>query len=253
MAPEIVVGNAKPSRNTDLYSLAVLLFYMFMLNHPLEGKLEADIKCMDVHAMNQLYGTKPLFIYDPADKSNRPVRGYHDNAIIYWDLYPQQLKDMFTQVFTVGLKQPSKRVTERQWLDTFANMMFGIVHCPSCGAEVFFDEDKHKKQVAHTCWSCQKAVNMPMSIVIGKSRTLLTGDTKLYAHQTKGDYDLETLTGSAVQNPNNPNLWGIRNDSTDNWTYLKTDGSQVPVAPGKTAAIVKGAKIDFGQLTGEFM
>ena len=31
MAPEIVVGKAKPSRNTDLYSLAVLLFYMFML------------------------------------------------------------------------------------------------------------------------------------------------------------------------------------------------------------------------------
>lgn len=36
MAPEIVVGKAKPSRNTDLFSLAVLLFYMFMLNHPLE-------------------------------------------------------------------------------------------------------------------------------------------------------------------------------------------------------------------------
>lgn len=44
MAPEIVLGKAKPSRNTDLYSLAVLLFYMFMMGHPLEGKLEADIK-----------------------------------------------------------------------------------------------------------------------------------------------------------------------------------------------------------------
>ena len=37
MAPEIVVGKAKPSRNTDLFSLAVLLFYMFMMGHPLEG------------------------------------------------------------------------------------------------------------------------------------------------------------------------------------------------------------------------
>ena len=50
MAPEIVLGKAKPSRNTDLYSLAVLLFYMFMMGHPLEGKLEADIRCMDIHA-----------------------------------------------------------------------------------------------------------------------------------------------------------------------------------------------------------
>ena len=31
MAPEIVIGEAKPSRNTDLYSLAVLIFYMLML------------------------------------------------------------------------------------------------------------------------------------------------------------------------------------------------------------------------------
>ena len=121
MAPEIVVGKAKPSRNTDLFSLAVLLFYIFMLNHPLEGKLEANIKCMDIFAMNQLFGTNPVFIFDPDDKSNRPLRGYQDNAIIYWDLYPQHLKDLFTQAFTIGLKSPARRVTENKWLETFAN------------------------------------------------------------------------------------------------------------------------------------
>ncbi len=88
MAPEIVMGKAKPSRNTALYSLAVLLFYIFMMGHPLEGKLEADNKCMDMHAMNKLYGSHPVFIYDPTDKSNRPVPGYQDNVIIYWDMYP---------------------------------------------------------------------------------------------------------------------------------------------------------------------
>jgi serine/threonine protein kinase len=76
MAPEIVIGKAKPSRNTDLFSLSVLLFYMFMLNHPLEGKLEANIKCMDIHAMNKLYGTDPIFIFDPNNKSNRPLAGF---------------------------------------------------------------------------------------------------------------------------------------------------------------------------------
>jgi serine/threonine protein kinase len=252
MAPEIVVGKAKPSRNTDLYSLAVLLFYMFMMNHPLEGKLEADIKCMDVHAMNQLYGSKSLFIYDPSDKRNRPVKGYQDNALIYWDLYPQHLRDRFTDSFTTGLSQPSKRVTEKQWLDTFANLMFGIVPCQSCGAEVFFDEAKQSSGVAHTCWNCGKAIQMPLSIAVGKSRTLLMKETKLYAYQTQGDYDLKTVTGSVVQNPNNPNLWGIRNDTAGNWTYIKGDGTQVPVAPGKSAAIAKDAKIDFGQLTAEF-
>lgn len=101
MAPEIVMGQAKPSRNTDLYSLAVLLFYMFMMGHPLEGKLEAEIKCMDIHAMNKLYGKNPIFIYDPNDKSNRPVKGYQDNVIIYWELYPQVIRDLFIKSFEI--------------------------------------------------------------------------------------------------------------------------------------------------------
>lgn len=252
MAPEIVIGKAKPSRNTDLYSLAVLLFYMFMMSHPLEGKLEADIKCMDIHAMNLLYGKKPVFIYDPLDKSNRPVRGYQDNAIIYWDLYPAILKDLFTESFTIGLNKPNKRITEAKWLETFSNLMSGIITCPGCKAEVFLDEVKEKNNVAHTCWNCQKAVLVPSSIIIGKNRILLTSETKLTEHHTTANYNINTIVGSVVQNPNNPNLWGIRNESKDNWTYIKADGTQVPVAVGKSAAIIKGSRIDFGQYIGEF-
>ena len=91
MAPEIVRGEAKPSRNTDLYSLSVLLFYLFMVNHPLDGKLEASIKCMDMAARVKLYGTNPVFIFDPNNKTNRPVKGYQDNALIYWPIYPEKL------------------------------------------------------------------------------------------------------------------------------------------------------------------
>jgi serine/threonine protein kinase len=252
MAPEIVVGKAKPSRNTDLFSLSVLLFYMFMLNHPLEGKKEYDIKALDIHAMNQLYGTNPIFIFDPNNKSNNPVAGYHDNAIIFWKLYPKRIKDLFIQSFTDGLTHPGKRVTERQWMDAFSNLLFGILHC-SCGMEVFYDEDIANSGAAILCWGCQKALQTPISIVSGKSRVLLMGDTKIYSHHIKSDYDIDAIVGTVVQNPNNPNLWGLRNDGKDNWTYIKTDGTQIPVAPGKSAAITKGAKIDFGQQTGEFI
>lgn len=253
MAPEIVMRNAKPSRNTDLYSLAVLLFYMFMMGHPLEGKLEADIKCMDIHAMNKLYGSHPVFVFDPADRTNRPVPGYQDNVLIYWDLYPQMLRDLFTESFTLGLVAPNKRITEKVWLDTFANLMSCIVICPKCGAEVFFDEDKKAKNVAHTCWNCKSVVQIPASIVIGKSRVLLQKDAKLYSHHINVDYDMNTVVGIVVQNPKNPNLWGIRNESKDNWTYIKPDGMQIPIAVGKSAAIAKDIKINFGQVTGEFI
>ena len=252
MAPEIVVGKAKPSRNTDLFSLAVLLFYMFMLNHPLEGRREAQIKCMDIHAMNQLYGTDPLFIFDPDNRDNRPLAGYQDNALIFWDLYPQQLKELFTVSFTIGLQQPNRRITESKWLETFANLMSGIMICPNCGAEIFYDVNKDANGVMHTCWGCQKTVPVPTRLVIGRSTILLMSGTKIYKHHIDGGHDMETVVGEVVQNPNNPNLWGIKNITKENWTYIKADGTQIPVMEGRSAAIAKDTKIDFGQMTGEF-
>ena len=155
---------------------------MFFLGHPLEGKKEASIKCMDIHAMNKLYGSSPVFIFDPKDKSNRPVKGYQDNPIIYWDLYPQGLKDLFTQSFTEGLSKPNRRITERQWLDVIANLITGIAICPNCGAEVFYDSNKESLNIAHICWGCQKAVSIPHRLVVGKSTILLTKDSKIYSH-----------------------------------------------------------------------
>ena len=182
MAPEIVTGKAKPSRNTDLYSLAVLLFYMFMMGHPLEGKLEASIRCMDIHAMNRLYGTQPVFIYDPLNKRNRPVAGYQDNVIIYWEIYPKFIRDLFTKSFTDGLTQPNRRVTENQWLDALANLLTGLMTCPSCGAEVFYDAHQADKGIQRTCWNCNGEVSHPICMVVGKSRVLLRKNAKIFSH-----------------------------------------------------------------------
>ena len=254
MAPEIVRGEAKPSRNTDRFSLAVLLFYMLMVSHPLEGTEEAKIKCMDPAAMKMLYGTNPVFIYDPDKDSNRPKPGYHDNAIAYWPIYPKYIQDLFVQSFTVGLSTPAKRVTENQWLEAFAKLMSGTVHCQGCGAENFYDEEKGK--TGHTCWNCKKNVKIGSQIVIGKGkkriRIPITLTTKLYSHHLNGDYDMETVVGEVVANPKDPTKWGVRNETRENWTYIKADGTQVAVANGKAAAIVKDATIDFGKVTGEF-
>lgn len=251
MAPEIVRGEKRPSRETDRYSLAVLLFYLFMVNHPLEGKLEANIKCMDYAARVKLYGTDPVFIFDPNNKTNRPVKGIHDNATIYWPLYPEKLRELFTKSFTVGLTQPSKRVTEPEWMNLFANMMSGTIPC-TCGAEVFYDEKLESSGAAHVCWNCGNTLPVPAMITIGPNRVLLNRGAKLSCHHVYRDYDMETAVGSLVQNPKNPALWGIRNEDKVNWTYEKADGTQIPVEIGRTAGIAKGVKIHFADATGEF-
>ena len=248
MAPEIVVGKAIPSRNTDLYSLAVLLFYMFMMGHPLEGKLEADIKCMDILAMNQIYGSDALFVYDPDDKKNRPVPGYQDNVIIFWGLYPKSLRDLFTRAFTVGLKSPGSRVTEQEWLDEMTSLLSGIISCPDCGAEVFYDAS----ETTVPCWSCHSDVPIPVSLSIGKLNIMIQKHSQIVSQQLFNDHDIKTVVGTVTQNPQNPDLWGIRNDSRNPWVYIKPDGTQKPVPVGKNAAIARGVRIDFGGIVGEF-
>lgn len=251
MAPEIIRGDAKPSRHTDQFSLAVLLFHLFCIAHPLLGKRESNIKCWDIPAQDMLYGTHPVFIYDPADDSNRPDPAVHGNAIAYWKVYPQDLKDLFTESFTTGLVEPKLRVTEKRWMDLAANMMSGIRPCPKCGAEVFYDTAKAEK--GHWCWNCKAPVAMAGVLQIGRKRRLLIQpDARLYRHQISEDYDMHTVVGTVVRNPKNPALLGLRNDSQENWTYLKTDGTQLPIAPGRSAAIVRGAGIDFGSIKGEF-
>ena len=109
MAPEVVRGDDLPSTQTDLFSLAVLLFLILMNHHPLDGRKETEIHCFDLQAMTRLYGCEPVFIFDPADESNRPLPGYHDNALAYWPIYPRFLQEKFIQSFTAGIERPEDR------------------------------------------------------------------------------------------------------------------------------------------------
>ena len=251
MAPEIVRGEAMPSKDTDLYSLAVLIFEMLFISHPLNGMNEYKIHALDENARKALYGTHPVFIFDPNNAENRPVPGWHDNAIIYWDLYPQFLKDKFIVAFSDGIGNVSKRIFEKEWKDISIRLLDSILICPNCGAEVFLDEAKSASGKEHICWGCQKKVIIPPSIRIGKNKILLSPKTKLKSHHINLDYDLINCVASVSQNPNNPAQWGLKNESNDTWTYIKADGSQVLVPPGKNAAIVSGNKINFGKVIGE--
>ena len=94
---------------------------------------------------------------------------------------------------------------------------------------------------------------MPHILVSGKSVVLLQKDNKLYKHHITGNRDMSEEVGEVVEKPKNPNLLGIKNKTQDNWTYIRADGTQIPVAYERSAAIVEGAKINFGQLTGEFV
>jgi len=255
MAPEVVVGAAHPSGDTDKFSLAVLLFYLFYIDHPLKGKKEADIKCFDIHAGNRLFGEDPVYIFDPSDSSNRPVPGIHDNAIAFHKIYPECFRKMLEKSFTAGLRDVHGRVTENEWKQTMARLYDSIFYCSHCSAENFYDPETIRQNggAPPTCWSCDHSTMLPFRLRIDKSVVLLNHDTALLPHHLghSKEFVPENPVARVNRHPQDPTVWGLRNESTDKWVATLPNGSTIDVEPGKNVRLATGTRIQFGKVEGE--
>ncbi len=251
MAPEIVRREAHPSRQTDLFSLSVLLFNLLMQGHPLHGAREAAIRCMDEPAMTSLYGTDPVFIFDPENATNRPIAGYHQNPQSFWPIYPSFLKVLFTRAFTEGLHNPQHgRVQESEWRMALARLRDSIVHCQSCQAQNPIDLEITGPQKPASCWRCNKEICLPMHMKLEKRVVYLNGDTHLFPHHVDSDrlYDFGLPVAQVTRHPQNPGLWGLKNLSGDAWMAITTDGNSLPIEPGKNVRLSPGTRIQFGKV-----
>ena len=257
MAPEVVRGDEVPSIQTDLFSLSVLLFYLLMVHHPLEGRKELAIHSLDLPAMNKLYGTEPVFIFDPKDRSNEPVPGYHDNAIELWRIYPQFIRELFVKAFTEGIRDPSHgRIREGEWRAAMIRLRDSILYCAHCGAENFYDGDTLKRSGGEpgSCWQCRGRLRFPFRIRIGKEILMLNHNTQIFPHHIddRRQYDFGAPVACVIQHPAYPEVWGLKNLSTDPW-FFRTGSAPTPVQvrSGQTVTLTNGIAIHFGKSEGE--
>ena len=135
MAPEIVRGEAKPSVYTDRFSLAVVIFILLTMTHPLEGRRHL---CEILTPKNEqiIYGTEPIFILDPDDHRNAPVAGVHISIGQVWPEFPQYIKDMFIKQFSKEIMMsPQRRATESDWQQILMRLRSDVVRCPYCGGD----------------------------------------------------------------------------------------------------------------------
>ncbi len=256
MAPEIVRGEAVPSTQTDLFSLAVLLFYMLVNHHPLEGAREAQIRCFDLPAMTRLYGSNPLFIFDANDDSNRPLLGSHDNALALWPLYPHFIQELFLQTFCEGLHDADKRTRESEWSSDLVRLRDSIFYCQHCGVENFHDPGgpSNSNGSSKVCWACASPHRLPPRIRIDRNEVvMLNHDTLLYPHHLDEQrrYDFDRPAAEVTQHPQNPQIWGLRNRSNHKWTSQTTEGQVNDIEPGKTVTLSPRLRIQFGNREGE--
>lgn len=249
MAPEVVRGAAKPSALTDHFSMAVLLFLLLVNEHPLVGATELSIHSFDTAAMNQLYGTSPLFVFDPEDHSNRPDPTVHRNALAFWPIYPERLRKVFTQAFTEGLHDPSRRPTFGEWQAALTASEDTLMTC-ACGKKNFFDPATDQL----VCWSCKADVTPPTRLVVdrGKRVIVLSKHTKLYdRHLSKrGDSRAtDEVRAEVVKHPEKE-IWGLKNLGPGQWFIDTGDGQARSLAPGLSTTLRPGTTIQFGEVTG---
>ena len=239
MAPEVVTGG-DPDKHSDRFSLAVILFRLLFINHPLEGKYSTP-PCMTKELERRYYGIAPIFVYDPTNDKNRPVPGTDRNLKLFWPVYPEYIREQFIRAFSSEVMMKQKpRVIEKEWLDAFFRFKASIVKCPKCGEETFL-----KQQGENTCIECKKKYMVSNAIQFNTVTIPLYPGTKLMLwHADSSQNDIKSELGLVVANPKDKNLFGIRNLSSISWRINLPNGNQRPLAPGAVVPVTKGFTIE---------
>jgi DNA-binding helix-hairpin-helix protein with protein kinase domain len=243
MAPEVVLGEKLPDVSTDNYSLSVILFMLIYMNHPLEGKGTMP-PCMTESLERRYYAEKPVFIYDKTDDSNRPVRGVHANVTARWDVFPKDLRETFTYAFSHDVltgKEP--RIIEKEWLKLFLKLKSMIIPCGSCGGETFYNP-KGK----NTCINCETPINLPVVLKTAEYEIPLYPGKQIFEFEVyENSENFTDVVAAVTKGAKNPNVWGLRNISQDNWNITEADNSEsVNKDPGEVVRIKPNVKIDMG-------
>ena len=243
MAPEIVRGDKLPDKQTDRFSLAVVLFLLLFGNHPLEGRYTVKENDITTEAdEKRFYGTDPVFIFDPKDTRNAPTKLTSANAIKLWGLVPDYIRNQFVEAFDHdrlhGLKpQP----LESAWIRVFVRWRSEIVKC-ACGNENYVGAGGE-----FTC-SCGKTRRIPAYLRFKKSAIPIYPGVELFACQTVADSeDFRTKTGEIVKSVKDPKMLGLRNLSDAVWIVCGADGMSQAKSKNSVIRIARDAMIDFGK------
>lgn len=236
MAPEVVTGSKMPSKQTDRYSLSVVLFLLFYGNHPLEGARVLACPCMTEKYEKQFYGSEAIFIYDKSDKSNLPVRGVHNNVMRKWPAFPALLRDAFTKEFSQEcLKNPATRCLERDWQKTIQKVRDMLVVCPVCKQETFIEDLSSAK-----CVNCGKDITIAGVLKLNDRNIILTPNTKVYIDMdNKPDIQVIDIPGDKYPIQ-------LKNITSNKWTVETPSGKLKSIDPNQCMPVKAGLKVSFG-------
>ncbi|MCH5212351.1 MAG: hypothetical protein J1G06_05000 [Oscillospiraceae bacterium] len=238
MAPEVVLGGT-PDKYSDRFSLAVVLFRMIFMEHPLEGRYSTP-PCMTPEFEKRYYGSDPVFIFDPNDKRNEASVNMQTNAYNLWPMFPDYIKQLFIDTFSSeAVKNPIKRPIEKKWIDAFVRLRGENVRCIKCGEENFVTSGKKIK-----CMKCGAEIEPSMTLKFKKFSIPVYPGVRISKWQVSDGYmDPIGIMGAVIANPNNPEMLGILNMYDKPWTVIAPSGNTKQVMPKEMLPARPGFKI----------
>lgn len=234
IAPEVVMGKKLPDSYSDRFSMAVMLFMFFCIDHPFEGMNVLRHPCMTEEIERHLFGADARFIYSPGDDTNRPVHGVHKNALMMWPLLPDELKQIFISEFSKSkLDNPQTRNTEMQWIDSLSKVRDLLTRCPNCGDEVF-------ASAGCKCLNpkCGKTVAPKHWLINGTRKYPLTVGSQIYLSGTDQP-SARVLTKPGTTDYIIQNLMEVQ------WQVTTPSGKTIPIAPRAFVPVKPNLEIKF--------
>lgn len=238
MAPEVVLNKTCPNTHTDRFSLAIILFRLFYIDHPLEGRYTIHFPLTDAIGA-QLFGERPIFIYDPNNEINRPDPEAHSNVIKRWPMFPPDLTAAFTKAFTKGLKDINSRITEQQWREVLIKARGMLVRLD--GKEQFVNAYK-PETVPRGC----RLLRTEEQVIA------LAPESVLYNCQVdRISTDYKTPAGLVRASTSDKSIYGLGNLTDKEWICTLPGKTPVKVKSKGFAPLIPGTTVDFGNIKGK--
>lgn len=236
MAPEVVKGEKLPDRWTDQYSLAVILFRLFLHDHPMKG-----VESMALHnsehisqreADIMIFGSQPHYCLASRNNQNPPDKRINADVCRLCLTYPLALMDAFEQVFTEGIEEPKRRLTATEWRKVLLDVRDHLIQVN--GREQFYGVRQRKELPT----DCRRLV-YPQ----GKEVLCMPGKIIYQYHIDEYGADFKTPVGKIIPT-NKPGYIGLYNAtgkeiefSKDGKTGVCRHEGRMPLLAGMTITI----------------
>lgn len=251
IAPEIIIGSKEsdpakrtmPDTYSDRFSMSIIIFMLFCLTRPLEGKRTLGDTPRTEALMERVYGFDPHFIMEDV---NHPEFGpdpfVQANATKLWNALPGYMKDLFLKAFSQeAIADPGARPTELQWIQHLVRFRSGILRC-RCGAEVPTEDGEPA-----TCSRCNTSIRVPFRLTFTANAYSIPGipDSRIYRCQLgtcNADNALMPV-GRVLAKKSDPKQVGIRNLTDTYWNAETPSGKLKKVMPEEVVPLKNGIKL----------